>query len=455
MKRLFIILLALISVSVVLADKSQRTIKQEQQRTNKEIKETAKKISSNKKKTKKQLNLLDQLSTKITQNTDELNHLKASIDSINVSMYKLNDSINLLEGKLTKLRENYKNSLRSIRATRHSTSNLAFIFSSKSFADAYRRIRYLRQFNSWQNGKTQELRNTINAINEAKASLVELHKSKTETLKLTEATQQKLQQNQAQQTQVVAELQKERSQLDAYMKEKQKEAQQLDAQLEQLIKKQQELERKRRAEAEKKRKEQERKKKEQERALAEKRKKEAAEKKQDKTQPAPKPKTPVEDIANDKDTDKTIIDVESEAQRILSDNFEGNKGKLPYPVSGKCRIVGKFGRHKHPDLPYVETNNNGIDIELISSNVAKAVFEGKVSAIFQQPGFNSIVMIRHGSYITVYANLSTLNVKPGDEVKINQTLGEVYSDPDDDNRRILHFEVRKETQKLNPQHWIK
>ena len=419
------------STSIILADKAQQSIKQQQQRTNKEIKETAKKIDANTQKTNKQLNLLNKLSLEISQNNEELNKLKLAIDSIDAAMTTLNDSIISLENNLSTLRQNYAESLRSIRSARRSTNNIAFLFSSKTFADAYRRVRYLQQFKSWQNSKSTELKNAITSVDAAKNELIALHSSKSQTLELVSSTQQTLLKNREEQSQVIASLKNERAQLDAYMKQKRKEAQQLDAQLEELIRKQQEAERKRKAEAEKKRKEQER-------------KKESQKSKDSKDKSSKKEKG-----------QEPIIDTESQAQLTLSSNFESNKGKLPYPVSGKCRIVSKFGRHKHPELQYIEVNNNGIDIELLSSNTARVIFDGTVSAIFQQPGYNSIVMVRHGSYITVYANLETLNVKPGDTVKAQQSLGTVFADPDNENRCILHFEVRKETQKLDPQAWIK
>ncbi len=440
-----------LSVGAVFADKSQRSIKQEQQRTKKEIKETARKIDSNKKKTRAQLNLLEKLSAEISKNSQELSDLKVSIDSIDTSIVKLNDSINILECKLKVLRNNYKDVLRSVRASRHSTSRLAFLFSSKSFADAYRRVRYLQQFSSWQNAKNDEIKSAIVAINEVKTGFTELQTARTESLKKIMVAQQSLRQNEAKQSQVVADLKKERSSLEAYMKAKQKEAKQLDDQLNKLIAKQQAEEKRRRAEAEKKRKEEERRKKEQERALAEKRKKEAE---QNKGKTETPPQESEKDMAK-KQESKPAIDVETDALIALSGKFEENKGRLPFPVGGSYNIVGKFGRHKHPQLQYVEINNNGIDIELLSNNEARAVFDGVVSAIFQQPGFNTIVMVRHGEYITVYGNISSLNVRPGDEVKAKQKIGSVYADPDDDNRRILHFELRKETEKLNPQHWLR
>ncbi|MBE6318397.1 MAG: hypothetical protein E7081_05440 [Bacteroidales bacterium] len=451
-KRLAILLLAFLSMSVVLADKTQRSIKQEQQRTKKEIKQTEKKIAGIKKDTRRQLSLLNNISTEIKENTKTINKLKSSIDSIDISISKLNDSIKFMESRVATLRKEYGEMLQSIRIARHSTSDLAFIFSSKSFADAYRRIRYLKQFTAWQNNKTLELKEGIATVNRAKTELMELHNDRVNSIKQVSAAQLTLQNNEKKQTQVIDNLNKERASLEAYMKQKQNEARKLDDQLNQLIAQQKkEAERKRR-EAEKRRKEEEKRKKEKEKALAEKRRKEQEQKSRQEEAQNRQPSKPIqEELAYEEPAKQSEFD----ADAILSGKFEENKGRLPYPLSGSYRIVGRFGRQKHPHLKYIETENNGIDIELLSSGNAKAIFDGTVSAIFTQTGYNNIVMVRHGEYITIYANLSTLNVKTGDKVKINQSLGNVYADPDDDNRRILHFEIRKETQKLNPQLWIK
>ena len=114
-----------------------------------------------------------------------------------------------------------------------------------------------------------------------------------------------------------------------------------------------------------------------------------------------------------------------------------------------------FGRQPHPELKHVETDNSGIDIEAPRGTSARAIFDGTVSAIFKQPGFNTIVMIRHGEYISIYAGLGTLSVKNGQKVTSGQAIGTIFTDPDNDNRSILHFEIRKERQKLNPTLWVR
>lgn len=141
--------------------------------------------------------------------------------------------------------------------------------------------------------------------------------------------------------------------------------------------------------------------------------------------------------------------------RSLSGSFSSNKGRLLFPVAGKYNVVGRFGRSRHADLSRVEIDNPGIDIEIPAGGNARAVYDGMVSSIFFMDGYHNIVMVRHGEYLTVYANIDRLSVKKGDRVAAGQTLGHVYSDTSDNNRTILHFEVRRERDKLNPLEWVK
>lgn len=140
----------------------------------------------------------------------------------------------------------------------------------------------------------------------------------------------------------------------------------------------------------------------------------------------------------------------------MDGNFESNKGKLPVPVTGSYRIVKQFGRHKHPVLEYVTIDSPGIEIEAAANAAARSVFAGTVTNIYKVDNeYNYVVLVKHGSYTTVYAGLKTLNVKKGDSVKAGQSLGSLFPDVNDTSHAVLHFQVRKGTTKLDPQAWIK
>ena len=144
----------------------------------------------------------------------------------------------------------------------------------------------------------------------------------------------------------------------------------------------------------------------------------------------------------------------TKAEKQLSDNFANNRGRLPYPVAGRHTIVATFGEQQHQELKYVRTSNSGIDIQTSPGADARAVFNGEVTRVFVVPGYNNSVIVRQGNYLTVYSNLSQVYVKAGDRVSTRQAIGRIYSDPEDGNSTILHFQLWKEKTKLNPQPWL-
>lgn len=143
------------------------------------------------------------------------------------------------------------------------------------------------------------------------------------------------------------------------------------------------------------------------------------------------------------------------AQPISGKSFAQCKGSLPYPVEGSWSILRHFGRNTHPNLPNVVTENAGIDLLTSKGASVRSVFDGEVSAIICPDGYNNVVMVRHGNYVTVYANLGSLSVRKGDHVSRGQKLGTVYIDPYDSNRSILHFEIRDAKNKENPELWLR
>lgn len=429
------------------ARKKQRnlsSVKKEQKATQRAIKLTAEQIEANAKKTGRTLSALNALNAEITQQSRSITEIAGQIDSIDASIAVISDSIRILDERLEAMRASYANSIKSMhKANSGSMSALAFIFASDSFTQAYRRVRYLREFAAWKDKKSTEIREAQAQLDGQRKHYAALQADKSAAMAKMTSTKADLEKKQKETSVLVAQLKKEGASLKKVLKEKEAQARALDAELDRLI-----AEEQRRQEAER-RKAEEARRKQQEKQLAQGKAKgektKETEAKGSAPKPAPKPKA----------SSSAANYATAEADRKLTGSFESNKGRLLFPVSGKYKIVRPFGRHKHPDLPHVVTDNSGIDIEVPPGGNARAVFGGTVSAIFRQPGFNTIVMVRHGSYLTIYANLTDILVKKGDVLKQGQTLGRIYSDPDDDNRSILHFELRKETQKLNPSAWVR
>lgn len=136
----------------------------------------------------------------------------------------------------------------------------------------------------------------------------------------------------------------------------------------------------------------------------------------------------------------------SSADQAMTGSFANAKGRLPMPLSG--RIVSHFGNYNVEGMSGVQLSNSGINIKGAAGAAVKSVFKGEVSSIFSYGG-TMVVMVRHGAYITVYANLRNVSVRQGQKVGTGQTLGTVGSNG------VLQFQLRKETAKLNPEAWLR
>lgn len=415
--------------------RSMESVRKDKNTTQKRISETATKIKTNEKELNRQLNKLNSLNADIETNRAKVNGLRSVVDSLGTQINITNDSIGMLEKELGDMRAAYVKALKQMQPHSGEMNILTFIFSSKDFKEAYRRVRYLRQFSAWRDRKTNDIEEVIERVNERRHHLTSLKQNQDNAYMKAEEASKLLAKQQDESKQMVSMLRKEDASLRKALNEHKRRAAALDRELDRLIAAEQA--RIAREEAERKKRE------------------EAAAKKNGSVTAA----------GGDKGSNRSAKDVASANAKVqttaetaasdLTGSFAGNKGKLLFPVSGRYKIVRKFGRQPHPTLPHVETDNSGIDIEVDRGSQARAVFAGKVSAIFKQDGFNSIVMIRHGKYITIYAGLAGVGVRQGDTVKAGQSLGQIYSDPEDSNRTILHFEIRHERQKLNPTLWVR
>lgn len=419
------------------APKNSKTLQNEQKNIKAEIDKTKKQIDENKQSTLKQLNSLDQLKGEIAVTTGNINNLTKEVHTIESQEKTASDSITALEETIARLKKECGRSLRDNRKNRRSLSEFDLIFSSSTFHQALKRSGRIRQANEKAMERTRLLKESISRLDEQRQRLTELrqqHNDKLADLSKENAT---LLSKQKETQTLVADLKKQGSALQQALIEKKKRMKALDDEITRLI-------------AEEKRKAEEARRKEEARKAEEARKKEQQRKDQ-----AGKTKTDRKPNQTQTPTDNKPLTGAGKATAKLGGTFASNKGGLMFPVAGKYNIVSYFGRNQHEDLPNVEIDNSGIDILTQPGTSARAVYDGMVSMIVNLGGSHNVVMVRHGEYITVYSNIKTPSVKKGDAVKAGQNIGIIYTDAADNNRTILHFEVRKETQKLNPLQWVK
>ncbi|MCM1164204.1 MAG: peptidoglycan DD-metalloendopeptidase family protein [Muribaculaceae bacterium] len=427
-------------------------VRKEQNTTHRRISETAEKININDAELKRRMGQLNALNADIETQTVEVKRLRSNVDSIGSAIRLTSDSIALMERDLEGLRRSYADAMAKLQPSAGRLDMVTFLFSSKSFSEAWSRLRYLRRFAEWRQSKADDIESAIDRISTHRQQLTGLRHSHDLARRQAEQQQHLLEARQNESKKLVASLRKEDSRLKRELKEQQSRAAALDRELDRLIAEEQariareEKERKRREAAEAARRNKASKTKTQTPSAK------TTGKSTSKSTAKSSAATPSsEAVASARATTQTAA---ATAPAALTGSFLSNKGKLLFPVSGSYKIVRRFGRQPHPTLKHVTVDNSGIDIETRRGTQARAIFAGTVSAIFQQPGYGTIVMLRHGTYLSVYAGLSSASVSKGQKVKAGQNLGAIAIDPLRDVA-TLHFEIRNERTKLNPTAWVK
>lgn len=459
-------------------------VKREQSDLRRKVEQTSEKIDANRRRAEQSLRELNSIDADIDRNSRDIDRMERNLAACDARIRSITDSMRTSEARLGKLRSNYAAAVRKMQKNLSSADRMSFILSASSLHEAWRRMRYLKQFAKWRDRQAEQIHAEMLALDRRKKDVEKLRDEQSTRNRALQNAKNGLELQRQRQSEVVAQLRSEEKQLKDVLAEQNRRAEALDRELDRLIR----LEEERAAEearkererklAEERRKAEEQAKQQAAKELAE---KEAREKEKnnvteagkkpasgskstkakgkkgkggDKQQPpvvkpkveAPKPESQ-QALKPGSGKDSNIAD--------LTGSFESNKGKLPYPIGGNCRVVRTFGRQRHPELRHVITDNGGIDLEAPQGAVARSVFAGKVSAVFTQPGYGMVVMVRHGHYLTIYVGLQSLAVTNGATVKAGQALGTIADDSDGSGKALLHFEVRHEKTKLNPLDWLK
>lgn len=400
--------------------KSETVLRLENQR--KKIQEEIKRISalltettSSSKSTLERISLLDQ---QIRAREEVIRTMQSEVAALNDQIDDLEQQVDSLQVRFDNRQESYVTSIRAMQGHRSTEDMLIFILSAEDFAQGMRRVEYLRQYASWQKTQAEKLRELRIEIKAQKVELQAARDKQQALLNARTAEQDKLKADKEAANKEAKKLKGRERDLRKQIKRQQQQAAALDKKIRDQI--QREIEEARR-----------------QAALEAQRAKEAGKK-------APERRSA---------TKGGYAMTEKEVK--LSKNFADNRGRLPNPLSGPSRVVSRFGRQKIAGLQYVEVNNNGVDLQGAAGARALAVFDGVVTRIFTLEGFNNSIIVRHGNYLTVYSNLTEVYVKTGEQVGTGQALGKVYSDPDVGGAAKLHFQVWKETTKLDPLQWIR
>lgn len=422
MKRLFL-LLAISLLAGDLLGQSTKKIKELESRRNElqqQISESESLLKSTKKDVKSQLDNLALINGQIADRKKYISVIEQDVKSLNREINSLQRQLDGLRKDLKSKKEKYEASVQYMYRNKSIQEKMMFVFSADNLSQAYRRMRYVREYADYQRLQAIEIERKQKQVEAKKKELESTRSAKEKLLKEGEAEKKKLEKQEKDRQVILNGLKRKQRGIQNEIRKKKQSANKLNAQIDRLIE----------LEIEKARK----------RAEAESRKNGKGGDKKVKTEPTGTSKVGKVEKYNLNNED-----------RQLSGSFEKNRGILPMPITGPYVIVSHYGQYKVDGLKNVKLDNKGIDIKGKPGAKARAIFDGEVSAIFKYNGLNN-VLVRHGNYISVYCNLSTVSVAKGSKVKTRSELGTVHKDAS--GNAVLHFQLRKETAKLNPELWL-
>lgn len=375
---------------------------------------------------------------------DRVEHIRImehEMDSIETEMKHVRANIVSLDAQLADKKQKYLRAIRFSRQFPKVRNTLVFVLSAKSLTQMYRRARYTREYAVYQHDLGRQIQQKQGELMEAQNSLLASKSRMAGLLQEVIRQRRKLNEQQVRQQQYIKNLKRREDNLRDKVSKQQRELSALNKKIDDLIayeieqaRKRAEAEARRKAEAEAKRK--------------------AAAKKQAKTGTSTSKKPASSEGTASKSTKPASSSSGSwltASDKKLNGTFLQNKGRLPVPITGQYRISGRFGRYNVPGLKNVTLDNKGVNYVGKPGARARCIFDGEVTAVFQFSGSKN-VLVRHGSYISVYCNLSSVIVRKGQKLKARDLIGTVQAD--ESGNCILHFQLRKETTKLNPEAWI-
>lgn len=409
----FVVLMLLGITSSTSFAQNKKDLETKKKELQKEISLTNKLLNETKKNKEITLDELVKLKSKINARQELISTIHQGIKLVNKQISETQNNISSLQNDLEKLKQEYAKMIYYAYKNRSNFDKVMFIFSSKSFNQAYKRLKYIQQYSEFRKKQAETIVATQQELKQKVAQLQSDKQEKSALLSLEEQEKQKLAIEKAEQETTVQKLQSKEQELKSDLRKKEEAARKLQKAIEKII--EEEIRKAREAAAA------------------------AAKANNTSTKPVKG------------STSTTSFPMTPEALK-LSNSFASNKGSLPWPVMEGV-ITDRFGQHPHPVLTGIIVNNNGIDISTTKGSIARALFDGEVSSVAIIPGGGKVVMIRHGEYLSVYSYLSDVYVKKGDKVTTKQHLGTLVSEPDK-AKTTVHLEIWKGMTKLNPEYWI-
>lgn len=372
------------------------SLKKRKQQNEKDIAYTSTLLKNTLKNKEVSLSRLNLLNQRIKARQALIKSIEGEVSYIGKQINSINKEIKKLEDDLFKLKKQYAKVIVYAHKQKNSYEKLLFLLSSKDFNQAYKRYKYLQQFSEYSRKQGITIGEKRSELNEKAIVLKKVKAEKVDLLSEKNTENIRLSSEKSQQSALVKKLKKKERQLRDDLRKQKRYAQKLEKEIQKIIENQAKL-------------------------------------------------------ANKSKSGSGKYGLTPE-DKVLSETFGSNKGKLPWPTKTGF-ISEKFGEHAHAVLKHVRVRNDGVNITTDTNSDCRSIFKGEVTHILSMPGLNNVIIIRHGEYFSVYSNLATVNVKKGDIVFSKEKIGTVYTDKSK-NETVLKFQLWKGSTKLNPALWL-
>ena len=372
-------------------------LRKEKEKTSQEIDYINHLLKETDRNAKTSINRLTILEQKIRLQGNLISNINSELKYLDSTISRSSQNIDSLNADLVHIKNRYAGMIRYARRNQDQNNQLVFLLSAEDFNQAYKRFAYLKQYADYRRTQVEEITGLKEKLGQLMADLNKRKSDKQQLLSSRISQSDKYEKQKTDQKEYFVILQKKEKDLRKKLENQQRIAANLELEIE--------------------------------KSIAEEARKAAA--KAAKI-PGIKP---------------------SPERKNLSDDFAMNKGKLPWPLQ-RGLITDHFGEHPDLILKHVIKKNSGIDITTQSGSRARAVFKGEVTKVLAIRGGNMAIILRHGSYLTVYSNLASVSVQVGQKVDTKQEIGTVFTDREDDNKTVLKFQLWYENNKLDPEKWI-
>lgn len=365
-----------------------------------QIAEQEKILTSTENSLSSQISNLNIITAKLNERTKLLEKTRSEVRALDRESSKLQKEIEQLEKEHSECKERYADACLFFQHQNSSLNPLMFILASDNFLEMRRRARYVSEYSGSLREMADEITQKRDTLADRRMQVEQLKEDKRLLQQIQQQNEEASRQEEKEQKAIVDQLKKKRTSLKNEITAKQKKADALSKEIDKQI------------------------------------------------QIALK-----EEQTKIKEVKQTEVPKVQEDIVKLTGSFESNKERLPMPITGTYLVVGEYGVHNVAGMKDVKQNNLGLEIQGQEGAQARAIFDGVVSQIFQQGKGQIGVLIRHGSYISVYCNLSETRLKKDDKVKTQDIIGNIQTS--DDGQPVLHFELHKETTRLNPSQWLR